>query len=213
MDKFEIHEGVAAPLLRSNVDTDAIIPSREMKQVSKQGLGDGLFAGWRYLDERARTPDPAFVLNQPAAAGASILLAGPNFGCGSSREHAVWALREFGFRAIVAPSFGVIFQNNCVRNGLLPLTLDQALIERLAQQAGDGPFTIDLTRCVLCTPAGTEHAFEIDALQREMLLEGLDPVALTLRLDDRIRDFQARDRLERPWIYLSPLEPAGSEGR
>lgn len=211
MTPFTVHRGTAAALPRVNVDTDQIIPKQFLKRVERTGFGPALFFDWRYQADGS--PNPGFELNQPKAAGASILLAGPNFGCGSSREHAVWALREFGFRAIVAPSFGVIFQNNCVRNGLLPLTLDQALIERLAQQAGDGPFTIDLTRCVLCTPAGTEHAFEIDALQREMLLEGLDPVALTLRLDDRIRDFQARDRLERPWIYLSPLEPAGSEGR
>lgn len=204
MDKFDVHHGIAAPLMRANVDTDAIIPSREMKHVSKAGLATGLFAGWRYLDESARVPDPAFVLNQPAYAGASILLAGANFGCGSSREHAVWALREFGIRAVVAPSFGAIFQGNCIRNGLLPVELGEPAIHALAMQAPDGPLTVDLVRCVVRAPDGTEHRFRIGHLQREMLLEGLDPVALTLRLDESILAFQAHDREERPWVYLQP---------
>ena len=125
MQPFAAHCGVAAPLLRSNVDTDAIIPSREMGRVSKRGLSIGLFANWRYADPRARIPNPEFVLNQPAYAGASILLGGDNFGCGSSREHAVWALAEFGIRAILAPSFGAIFQKNCIANGLLPARLSR----------------------------------------------------------------------------------------
>ncbi len=132
MEKFNRHEGVAAPLLRSNVDTDAIIPSREMKRVSKEGLGEGLFAGWRYLDVAAREHNPEFILNQPGYEGASILLSGPNFGCGSSREHAVWALREFGFRAVIAPGFGAIFASNCLRNGILPLVLGEAQIAAIA---------------------------------------------------------------------------------
>jgi len=207
VDKFAVHHGIAAPLMRANVDTDAIIPSREMKRVSKVGLSAGLFAGWRYLDEAVRAPDPAFVLNQPAYAKASILLAGPNFGCGSSREHAVWALREFGIRAVIAPSFGAIFQNNCIRNGLLPVELAEPAIHELATQTLDGPLTVDLLRCVVRAPDGTEYRFRIGHLQREMLLEGLDPVALTLRLDESIRAFQARDREERPWIYL-PIHTA-----
>lgn len=208
MEPFVTHRGIAAPLLRANIDTDAIIPSREMKRVSKVGLADGLFAGWRYVAGTARDPDPAFVLNQPAYAGASILLAGPNFGCGSSREHAAWALREFGIRAIVAPSFGVIFQNNCVRNGLLPVVLDAATVGALAGEAAQGKFVIDLRRCVVVAPSGAEHRFEIGSLQREMLLEGLDPVALTLRLDDRIKAFQQRDRESHPWIYLAGNDAA-----
>lgn len=190
--------------MRANIDTDAIIPSREMKRVSKSGLADGLFAGWRYLNEGERVPDPAFVLNQPAYADASILLAGPNFGCGSSREHAVWALREFGIRAIIAPNFGAIFRNNCIRNGLLPVELDENAVQELARNTLHGPLTVDLVRCVVRAANEIRYDFRIDDLSREMLLEGLDPVALTLRLDDSIREFQARDREERPWIYLQP---------
>ena len=208
MEPFVTHRGIAAPLLRSNVDTDAIIPSREIKGVSKTGLADGMFAGWRYLPGSSRVPDPAFVLNQPTYAGASILLAGPNFGCGSSREHAAWALREFGIRAIIAPSFGVIFQNNCVRNGLLPVVLGEGLVEALAVEALGGEFDIDLRRCIVVAPSGAEYRFEIGALQREMLLEGLDPVALTLRMDDRIQAFQERDRALHPWIYLAGSDDA-----
>ena len=131
-EKFEQHRGVAAPMVQANIDTDAIIPSREMKRVSKQGLGEGLFAGWRYSEVGGREPNPDFVLNRPEYRGCSILLAGPNFGCGSSREHAVWALKEFGIRAILAPSFGAIFANNCIRNGLLPLVIDEAVIAAIA---------------------------------------------------------------------------------
>ena len=203
MDKFTVHRGVAAPLLRINIDTDAIIPSREMKRVSKSGLGAGLFAGWRYLDAPARTPDPDFVLNQPAFAGASILLAGANFGCGSSREHAVWALVEFGIRAVVAPSFGAIFYGNCIRNGLLPIELPEDVVRSLAEATADGtPLRIDLERCVLESPHGEVHSFQIQPALRLMLLEGLDPIALTLKMSDQITAFEDADRLERPWIYL-----------
>lgn len=203
MDKFTVHTGVAAPLLRINVDTDAIIPSREMKQVSKTGLGEGLFAGWRYTAPGGREPRPDFVLNQPVFQAASILLAGVNFGCGSSREHAVWALKEYGFRAIVAPSFGAIFYNNCIRNGLLPLELPEDVIQGLAAATREGaPLTIDLQRCEVKSPDGAVHRFQIQPALREMLLEGLDPVALTLKLQDRIAAFQAQDRAQRPWIYL-----------
>lgn len=203
MDKFTVHQGVAAPLLRINIDTDAIIPSREMKRVSKTGLGEGLFAGWRYLQVGGREPNPAFVLNQPEYADASILLAGVNFGCGSSREHAVWALHEYGFRAIVAPSFGAIFYNNCIRNGLLPVELPEDVVQALADATRGGrPLRVDLERCEVEAPDGTRHRFQIQPALREMLLEGLDPVALTLKLQDRIEAFQASDRLARPWVYL-----------
>jgi 3-isopropylmalate/(R)-2-methylmalate dehydratase small subunit len=204
MDKFVVHQGIAAPLLRANIDTDAIIPSREMKRVSKVGLAAGLFAGWRYLDATARTPDPAFVLNQPSYAGASILLTGVNFGCGSSREHAVWALKEFGIRAIVAPSFGAIFHNNCVRNGVLPVVVEETAVRQLADQITQGPVTVDLERCVISSHAGSQYRFEVTPAQRQMLLEGLDPIGLTLKLGDQIATFQDQDRQERPWIYLAP---------
>lgn len=204
MDKFTTHTGVAAALIRNNIDTDAIIPSREMKTVSKTGLGVGLFAGWRYT--QGREPDPDFVLNRHAQRGSSILLAGLNFGCGSSREHAVWALKEYGIRVIVAPSFGAIFAGNCVRNGLLPLVLSEAQIATLAGSVAADPqgrqLSVDLQRCVLTDAAGTAYPFELAASQREMLLKGLDPIALTLASSAAIEAFQSRDRLSRPWIYL-----------
>ncbi len=205
MDKFTVHRGVAAPLLRINIDTDAIIPSREMKRVSKTGLGEGLFAGWRYTQVGGREPNPDFVLNQPAYAGTSILLAGVNFGCGSSREHAVWALKEYGIRAIVAPSFGAIFYNNCVRNGLLPVELPEDVVQALAEAStGGAMLRVDLEHCLVETPGGSVYRFAIQPALREMLLEGLDPVALTLKLQPQIEAFQAADRAQRPWVWLTP---------
>ena len=208
MDKFTVHSGVAAPLLRINIDTDAIIPSREMKRVSKTGLCDGLFAGWRYTAPGGREPQPDFVLNQPVYAQASILLAGVNFGCGSSREHAVWALKEYGFRAVVAPSFGAIFYNNCIRNGLLPVELPEDAVQALADASERGaPLRVDLEHCCVEAAGGRVFRFVIQPALREMLLEGLDPVALTLKLQPQIDAFQAADRQARPWVYL-PTRPA-----
>ena len=206
MRKFDVHTGVAAPLLRANVDTDAIIPSREMKSVSKQGLADGLFAGWRYRAIGGRDPDPVFVLNQPAYAGATILLAGPNFGCGSSREHAVWALAEFGIRAVIAPSFAPIFHGNCLRNGLLPAQVEAEDVARLAAAVAADPqrrpVTVDLAGQRISGPEGLAIPFAIEPAAREMLIEGLDAIDLTLRSRDAIDAFVARDRVRRPWIYL-----------
>jgi len=206
MDKFTVHRGVAAPLLRPNIDTDAIIPSREMKRVSKVGLSEGLFAGWRYMEQTSRTLNPEFVLNQPEYEGTSILLAGSNFGCGSSREHAVWALKEYGIRAIIAPSFGTIFRNNCVRNGILPVVLDQVDVQALADNMRSNPqhrtVTIDLNAKHVDAALGCSFGFEIPDNDREMLLEGLDPITLTLKRSEEIADFQQLDRLLRPWIYL-----------
>jgi 3-isopropylmalate/(R)-2-methylmalate dehydratase small subunit len=203
---FDVLTAVAAPLIRANVDTDAIIPSREMKSVSKQGLADGLFAGWRYTAIGGREPDPAFVLNQPAYAGTRVLLSGENFGCGSSREHAVWALLEYGIRAVIAPSFAPIFHGNCVRNGILPVRLDAASIARLAEAVALDPqerrLTVDLVRQRVTGPDGLEFGFEIESEEREMLLEGLDAIDLTLKHRDAIEAFRARDRGQRPWIYL-----------
>jgi 3-isopropylmalate/(R)-2-methylmalate dehydratase small subunit len=207
MQPFTRHRGVAAPLLRNNIDTDAIIPSREMKRVSRSGLGEGLFAAWRYTLPGGREPDPDFVLNQPAYRGASILLAGANFGCGSSREHAVWALAEYGIRAIVASSFGSIFYNNCVRNGILPIVLDEAVVESLAHDVEVDPqarqLQIDLGAQRIDTASGEHHTFSIDVAQRHMLMEGLDAIALTLQRERDIAAFEARDRRVRPWVYLS----------
>jgi 3-isopropylmalate/(R)-2-methylmalate dehydratase small subunit len=206
MRKFDVLTAVAAPLLRANVDTDAIIPSREMKSVSKHGLAEGLFAGWRYTTIGGREIDPQFVLNQPAYAGTQILLSGENFGCGSSREHAVWALLEYGIRAVVAPSFAPIFHGNCVRNGILPVRLEAASIARLADAVAPDPqrrlLTVDLVRQRVSGPAGLEFGFEIEREEREMLLEGLDAIDLTLKHRDAIDAFRDRDRAQRPWIYL-----------
>ena len=206
MQKFTVLTGVAAPLLRANVDTDAIIPSREMKTVSKSGLADGLFAGWRYARIGSREPNADFILNQPAYAGAQVLLAGENFGCGSSREHAVWALAEYGIRAVIAPSFAPIFRGNCVRNGILPVILDVASIARLADSMAADPqhlrVTVDLHRQRVAGPGNLEFAFELDTESREMLLAGLDAIDLTLKHRAAIEAFQVRDRARRPWIYL-----------
>jgi 3-isopropylmalate/(R)-2-methylmalate dehydratase small subunit len=197
MSPFTLLTSRAVPLLRDNIDTDAIIPSREMKSVSKHGLADGLFAGWRYTTMGGRDPDPAFVLNDPAYADAAILLGGSNFGCGSSREHAAWALAEYGFRAIVAPSFNPIFRGNCVRNGILPIELDAAPLAQSPQ-----PLTIDLAAQTVTDAAGTSHSFAIDDEAKAMLIGGLDAIDLTLQRRDRIEAFRDADRAQRPWVYL-----------
>ena len=163
MRSFTVHEGVAAPLVRANIDTDAIIPSREMKRVSKEGLGEGLFANWRYSDPAKRIEDPDFILNREGYREATILIAGDNFGCGSSREHAVWALVDYGFRAIIAPSFGSIFYGNCVRNGILPIRIESEVVEQLATDTATRPesLVVDLPRQTVSTPAGSNHTFEL----------------------------------------------------
>jgi 3-isopropylmalate/(R)-2-methylmalate dehydratase small subunit len=191
---------IAAPLLRENVDTDAIIPSREMTSVSKTGLADGLFAGWRYTQVGGREPSPDFILNQPRYRDAQILLGGPNFGCGSSREHAVWALAEYGFRAIIAPSFNPIFQGNCIRNGVAPIILPAKTIARIAAFGGD--VTVDLA--TLHVSAGAERwSFTLGEEPREMLMEGLDAIELTLKRRTEIEAFRASDAAHHPWVYLS----------
>ena len=205
MSPLRRHRGVAAPLMRINIDTDAIIPSREMKRVSKEGLGEGLFANWRYSDVTTREEHPDFVLNQPAFRGASILIAGDNFGCGSSREHAVWALKDFGIRVIVAPSFGSIFYGNCVRNGILPIRSDQASVDNLAAEIEANPgieFEIDLPAQCLTTPLGNNVEFAISAADKQMLVEGLDGIAVTQKRDSAILEFIAKDRSVRPWAYV-----------
>ena len=206
MQKFVELTAIAAPLLRINVDTDAIIPSREMKRVSKQGLGEGLFAGWRYTAPGGREENSDFILNQDPYRNAQILLSGTNFGCGSSREHAVWALSEWGIRCIIAPSFGAIFYGNCVLNGILPITLENTIVDDLARQVEANPaakqITINLEKCVVIAPDNSRFEFEIPPADRQMLIEGLDAVAATMQRDDEILAYQARDRIKRPWIYL-----------
>lgn len=202
-EPFLIHEGVAAVLMRDNIDTDQIIPSREMKAVSRNGLSDGLFAGWRYTDPAARVEDADFVLNRPEQSGTSILISGENFGCGSSREHAVWALKEYGIRAIIAKSFGEIFHGNCVRNGVLPITLDAGLVDDLANGAAPMRLKVDLEEQTLICPqrSGWSARFEIGDFAKRLLTQGLDPIELTLTSADQIEAFQLRDRQQRPWVY------------
>lgn len=193
---FRQYSSRAAALIRDNVDTDAIIPSREMKSVSKHGLSDGLFAGWRYTDVAARVPDAEFVLNQPENAGVGILLSGRNFGCGSSREHAVWALAEYGFRAVIAESFSPIFRGNCIRNGIVPIALDP----RPIVEAGLDCVEIDLPAQEVSVGNHSWH-FEIDEEAKLMLTEGLDPISLTLLLEDDLAAREKADRQNRAWAF------------
>src|SRR5215204_1539346 len=190
---FRLHTGVAAPLDLPNVDTDQIIPKQFLKRVERTGFGQFLFFDRRYTAEGS--PDAAFVLNEPRYAGASVLLAGRNFGCGSSREHAPWALLDYGFRAIIAPSFADIFKNNCTKNGVLPVTLNDEEIAELVRRARafDGyRLTVDLERCEVRDGHGFNVAFEMDEFRRQCLLEGLDDVGLTLRHESLIRQFEER---------------------
>jgi 3-isopropylmalate/(R)-2-methylmalate dehydratase small subunit len=207
MTPFTQHRGVALPLLRDNIDTDAIIPSREMRTVSRSGLAAGLFAPWRYRDPDARTPNPEFMLNQPEYTGASILLAGDNFGCGSSREHAVWALMESGFRAVIAPSLATIFRNNALRNGLLTVALEQQELDELVAWVCADPaantIQLDLEACTIeSDPDRDKKVFSVDPTAREMLLEGLDEIGLTEQSIDLVARFEEQDQARRPWVYL-----------
>ena len=207
MQKFVTHLGIAAPLLRVNIDTDAIIPSREMKRVSREGLGDSLFAGWRYRQGAVKPGnlDPEFVLNQPAYTNASILLIGQNMGCGSSREFAVWALKDFGIRAIISPSFGAIFYTNCIRNGLLPIILDENKIAEIAAEITvnpqSNPLAINLQHNLITTTNQLQYSFEIASSYQQMLLNGLDPIDLTTQRQTCIDDFIAADQIKRPWAH------------
>lgn len=198
--------GIAAPLLRDNIDTDAIIPSREMKSTGKTGLADGLFAGWRYKTAGGRDPVPDFVLNQPRFAGAQILLGGANFGCGSSREHAIWALAEFGICAVVAPSFAPIFFGNCIRNGILPAVVAPDAVAEIAATVSEDPSSnrlrIDVGAQTLALPDGRRWRFPLEGEAKAMLMEGIDAIDLTLKMRGEIEAFHVRDRIERPWIYL-----------
>lgn len=210
MQKFNVHQGLVAPMDRENVDTDAIIPKQFLKSIRKTGFGPNLFDEWRYLDHgepgmdpASRKPNPDFVLNQPRYAGASVLLARKNFGCGSSREHAPWALDQFGFRAIIAPSFADIFFNNSFKNGLLPIVLPEATVAQLFDEVFAFPgyqLTVDLERQVIVKPDGTELAFEVQAFRRYCLLNGLDDIGLTLQHKDKIKAFEAERLATKPWL-------------
>jgi len=211
MQKFTIHKGLVAPMDRENVDTDAIIPKQFLKSIKKTGFGPNLFDEWRYLDqpgqpgvpESARKPNPDFVLNQPRYAGASILIARKNFGCGSSREHAPWALDQYGFRAILAPSFADIFFNNSFKNGLLPIVLPEATIAQLFDEVYAFPgyeLTVDLERQVIVKPQGEEIPFDVIAFRKYCLLNGFDDIGLTLRQSDKIKAFEAERLATKPWL-------------
>jgi len=210
MTPFRIHTGLVAPMDRENVDTDAIIPKQFLKSIKKSGFGPNLFDEWRYLDHgepgqdpATRKPNPAFVLNQPRYKGASVLLARKNFGCGSSREHAPWALDQFGFRALIAPSYADIFFNNCFKNGLLPIVLPEAQVARLFDEVVAFPgyeLTVDLERQVVVKADGAELPFEVQPFRRDCLLGGLDEIGLTLRHADKIRSFEAERLLKKPWL-------------
>jgi 3-isopropylmalate/(R)-2-methylmalate dehydratase small subunit len=210
MEKFVTHTGLVAPLDRPNVDTDQIIPKQFLKSIRRTGFGPNLFDEWRYLDQGEpgkdnthRPLNPDFVLNQPRYKGASVLLARRNFGCGSSREHAPWALAEYGFRAIVAPSFADIFHNNCLKNGLLPIVLDEAVIDRLFGAVQEQPgyrLAIDLPAQTVTTPAGEVLRFEVDGFRKQCLLNGWDEIGLTLRHKDQIAAFEHARLAKFPWI-------------
>ncbi|MBK1692081.1 3-isopropylmalate dehydratase small subunit [Ectothiorhodospira mobilis] len=211
MEKFDKLTAVVMPLDRSNVDTDAIIPKQYLKSVKRTGFGPTLFDDWRYLDpgepgmdHSQRRVNPDFVLNDPRYQGARILLARKNFGCGSSREHAVWALTDYGFRVVIAPSFADIFFGNSFKNGLLPVVLDEAIIDRLfeAVQAHPGyTLTVDLEDQVITTPSGESFPFEVEPFRRHCLLNGLDDIGLTLQHADEIRAYESRRRAEAPWLF------------
>jgi len=191
MRAFRVHSGLVAPLDRSDVDTDQIIPKQFLKRIERTGFGQFLFFDWRFRDDGS--PNPEFVLNQPEFRGASILLARRNFGCGSSREHAPWALDDYGFRAIIAPSFADIFYNNCFKNGILPLRLDEKTVDDLFARCQRRPghqLTVDLQRCTVTDSDGLSLPFEVDAFRRQCLLEGLDDIALTLEQEARIAAYE-----------------------
>jgi 3-isopropylmalate/(R)-2-methylmalate dehydratase small subunit len=210
MQKFTLLKGIVAPMDRANVDTDAIIPKQFLKSIRKTGFGPNLFDEWRYLDHgepgqdpATRKPNPDFVLNQPRYKGASVLLARKNFGCGSSREHAPWAIDQYGFRCVIAPSFADIFFNNCFKNGLLPIVLPDATVDQLFNDVLAFPgyeLTIDLERQVVVRPQGEDIPFEVQAFRKYCLLNGFDDIGLTLRQSDKIKAFEAERLATKPWL-------------
>ncbi len=210
MQAFTLHTGVVAPMDRENVDTDAIIPKQFLKSIQRTGFGPNLFDAWRYLDPgepgqdpASRQPNPDFVLNQPRYQGASVLLARRNFGCGSSREHAPWALDQYGFRAVLAPSFADIFFTNCFKSGLLPIVLPESVVSQLFDEVAAFPgyrLTIDLPRQVVAKPDGAEIAFDVQPFRKYCLVNGFDDIGLTLRHADKIRGFEAERLAKMPWL-------------
>jgi 3-isopropylmalate/(R)-2-methylmalate dehydratase small subunit len=205
VEPFTTHTGLVAPLDRTNVNTDEIIPARYLKTIKRTGFAEALFANWRYQAD-GRTPNADFVLNLPRYQGASILVAGDNFGCGSSREHAPWAIREYGFRSVIAPSFADIFYNNCFNNGILPVTLDEPTVQELIAQATahEGyTLSVDLAAQTVTAPDGRVLRFEIDQFRKQALLQGLDNIGWTLSHGDEIANYEARRRQEAPWLFAA----------
>lgn len=212
MEKFEQFKGIVAPLDRANVDTDAIIPKQFLKSIKRSGFGQNLFDEWRYLDygepgkdPSLRQPNPDFILNQPRYHGARILVARDNFGCGSSREHAPWALQDYGFAVIIAPSFADIFYNNCFKIGLLPVILEFSVVDRLIRDTleTDGyRLEVNLEAQTVTTPSGEIHRFEVDSFRKHCLLNGLDEIGLTLQHADKIRTFEMNRCDRQPWLFL-----------
>lgn len=211
MKPYTTEQGIVAPLDRSNVDTDLIIPKQFLKSIKRTGFGDNLFDELRYLDEgflgqdiNKRPKNPDFVLNQARYAGASILLARKNFGCGSSREHAPWALNEYGFRTVIAPSFADIFYNNCFKNGMLPVILSEKDVDELFNECFENvgyQLTVDLENQKVISPSGKEYSFEVDAFRKHCLLNGLDDIGLTLQHADDIKAFEEKAKADRPWVF------------
>jgi 3-isopropylmalate/(R)-2-methylmalate dehydratase small subunit len=210
MNKFTLLDGLVAPMDRANVDTDAIIPKQFLKSIKRSGFGPNAFDEWRYLDHgepgmdnSKRVLNPDFVLNQARYQGAQVLLARENFGCGSSREHAPWALEDYGFRVIIAPSFADIFFNNCFKNGLLPIKLAEDKVDALFKAAASVvgyKLTVDLEKQLITTPDGQRYAFEVDAHRKYCLINGLDDIGLTLKHKDDIKSFEVKHRLAQPWL-------------
>lgn len=214
MQAFTKLTGLAVPLMRSNVDTDAIIPKQFLKSIKRSGFGVNLFDEWRYLDDgfpgqdsSTRQPDPDFVMNEPRYSGAQVLLAGENFGCGSSREHAVWALDDYGIRSVIAPGFADIFHNNSFKSGLLPIVLDKSIVDTLAGECESTEgykLEIDLEAQTVTTPSGDVHAFELDSFRKHCLLNGFDDIELTLQQRFRIEEYETTRRQEAPWLFSTP---------
>ena len=212
MQKFTRLEGLVAPLDRANVDTDAIIPKQFLKSIKRSGFGVNLFDAWRYLDHgepgmdnNTRKPNPDFVLNQPRYKSANILVARKNFGCGSSREHAPWALDDYGFRALIAPSYADIFYNNCFKNGLLPIVLPENQVDRIFNDVAAFPgfrLVVDLGAQTVAYADGSQvFSFEVDEFRKHSLLNGLDEIGITLQRADEIKTFETKRRLEQPWLF------------
>ena len=214
MQEFKKMTGVAVPLMRANVDTDAIIPKQFLKSIKRSGFGVNLFDEWRYKDpgfpgqdSSTRQPDPDFVLNKPRYQGAQVLIAGENFGCGSSREHAVWALDDYGIRSVIAPGYADIFHNNSFKSGLLPIVLDKAIVDQLASECETQEgyaLAIDLQEQTVTTPSGEVFNFEVDSFRKHCLLNGFDDIELTLQQRFRIEEYEVNRRKAAPWLFDSP---------